>query len=102
MYLYLGKCELYCGLLFFISMMNINITHYFIDFGNFVSERRQLTIYSQDPSVLREDFDTFSCLISLNHMFNCTFNYLVGTGEIEFTLSETKRKLLYRRMTCCN
>lgn len=40
-------------------MMNINITHYFIDFGNFVSERLQVTIYSQDPSILSEDFDTF-------------------------------------------
>lgn len=55
----LEKCELYCGLLFFINMMIINITHYFIYFGNFVSERLQLTVYSQDPSILSEDIDTF-------------------------------------------
>lgn len=31
--------ELYCDLLFFINMMNIHRTHYFISFGNFVSEK---------------------------------------------------------------
>ena len=89
----LEKSKLCYGLLFFIKMMYINITHYFFLLENFVREKPQPTVYSQEPSILSEVFATISYL-TLNHMSSCIYDYQGATGQIRYTTSEANRKFL--------